>query len=156
SKYLKESCQAWNSITRSLYNTRLSVLQHGQKAHYSYITAIRIAMAQHQCCSAPRKSIHRLGASSSNHVDNKSRMTIYTAEIPNSFLDKLAHPCRRPPLSAAFQVQARKVEYEPYTTFQQRISQALMPCGTKRARDPNSHNDHHGHHAQKRRRADNG
>ncbi|KAI8171961.1 hypothetical protein K4K54_001886 [Colletotrichum sp. SAR 10_86] len=155
SKYLKESCQAWNSITRSLYNTRLSVLQRGQRAHDSYVTAILIAMAQHQCRSAPGKSIYRVHVLLSD-VDNKSRMIIYTAEIPNSFLDKLAHPRRRPPPSAAFQVQARTIEYEPYATFQQRLSQALIPCGTKRVRDPDSDDGDHEHYVQKRRRADNG
>ncbi|KAH0422476.1 hypothetical protein CcaCcLH18_12784 [Colletotrichum camelliae] len=155
SKYLKESCQAWNSITRSLYNTRLSVLQRGQMAHDSYVTAILIAMAQHQCRSAPHRSIHRVHVLLSD-IDDKSRMAIYAAEIPNSFLDKLAHPRRRPPPSAAFQVHARTIEYEPYATFQGRFSQALTPCGPKRARDPDSEDDDHEHHAHKRRRADNG
>ncbi|KAK2052647.1 hypothetical protein LY76DRAFT_650418 [Colletotrichum caudatum] len=155
STYLKESCQAWNSITRSLYNTRLAILQRGQRAHDSYVTAILIALAQHQCRSAPHKSIHRVHVLLSD-VDNKSRMTIYTAEIPNSFLDKLAHPRRPPPPFAAFQVHARTIEYEPYATFQQRLSQALIPCGPKRARDPDYDDDDDEHRAQKRRCADNG
>ncbi|EFQ36769.1 uncharacterized protein GLRG_11917 [Colletotrichum graminicola M1.001] len=155
STYLKESCQAWNSITRSLYNTRLAILQRGQRAHDSYVTAILIALAQHQCRSAPHKSIHRVHVLLSD-IDNKSRMTIYTAEIPNSFLDKLAHPRRPPPPFAEFQVHARTVEYEPYATFQQRLSQALIPCGPKRARDPDYDDDDDEHHAQKRRCADNG
>ncbi|GJC86262.1 hypothetical protein ColLi_09100 [Colletotrichum liriopes] len=68
-------------------------------------------------------------------VNNPSCLRTFAAEIPDAFLDKLAYPQLPPLPGAAFQIVHTPVAYEPYASFQLRLSQILLPSrGQKRPR----------------------
>ncbi|GKT97626.1 transposase [Colletotrichum tofieldiae] len=107
-----------------------------------YIAAALIAIAQ-----ARRKAIQSRARSPPPHqdtysvrlllsdVNNPSCLRTFAAEIPDAFLDKLAYPQLPPLPGAAFQIVHTPVAYEPYASFQLRLSQILLSSrGQKRPR----------------------
>ncbi|GKT97242.1 hypothetical protein Ct61P_15092 [Colletotrichum tofieldiae] len=113
-----------------------------------YVVVMLVALAQAQRRSvqsrdrSPPLTQHtfRVHALISD-VNNSSYLRVYTADVPDAFLDKLAYP--RLPLTCdtSFRIEHATVPYEPYSTFQQRLMQAIPARGQKRARSCDTDED---------------
>ncbi|GJC88581.1 hypothetical protein ColLi_11419 [Colletotrichum liriopes] len=128
--------------TWALYTLRLSQLTPTNPRRDPYVTALLIAIAQEKRRAMRRRarSPPLNGQSFRVHVllsdaANKSHIFVYTADIAESFLNKLDHPRVRPRDAPSVPVQTYTIPYEPYASLQQRLIYAMFPRGQKRARE---------------------
>ncbi|KAF9873991.1 hypothetical protein CkaCkLH20_08363 [Colletotrichum karsti] len=131
----------------SLLNIHLARLGDVCPWQDPYIAAVLIAIAQ-----AQRKAMRRLSPSPTgdtfqavpvalqvrlllSDVQDTSVLRIFTADVSDAYLDKLAHPHIRPPPNSSIQIRVTKIPYEPYLSFQQRLLETLFPRCCKRQRE---------------------
>ncbi|KZL63525.1 hypothetical protein CT0861_03966 [Colletotrichum tofieldiae] len=67
-------------------------------------------------------------------VNDKSSLQVYTAQVSDAFLDKLARPRLPPPSQASVLIRHTETSYEPLSSFQERLLQATFPRGQERKR----------------------
>ncbi|KAK1657650.1 hypothetical protein BDP55DRAFT_422299 [Colletotrichum godetiae] len=58
-------------------------------------------------------------------VNDKSCLRVYTAQVPDAFLDKLVYPRLPPVRDTSFRIYHTTVPYEPYSSFRHRLTHAM-------------------------------
>ncbi|GKT81886.1 hypothetical protein ColTof4_14309 [Colletotrichum tofieldiae] len=134
--------QYFSQEKKRLYQCHLAQLASDiapRQDPYVAVMLIALAQAQRRALQSrdrsppPTEQAFRVHVLISD-VEDKSCLGVYTAEIPDAFLDKLAYP-RLPPLrDTSFQIYHTAIPYEPYSSFQHRLTYAMSTRDKKRAR----------------------
>lgn len=65
---------------------------------------------------------------------DESYLTLYSADIPATMLRKLSYSNKPFRMPSNFSVFSKKIPFKPYSTFQERLLQFIIPQTSKRQR----------------------
>ncbi|KAF9869209.1 putative transposase [Colletotrichum karsti] len=131
--------RAMSIATASLYGLRLDRIIPDDPHEDPYIAALLIALAQ-----SNRRALARVRPQSSPesyrvHVlrtdpTTELYLTLYAADIPATLLRKLSDFNESSGMRSEFSISSKRIPFEPYSSFQERLHNSITPRTSKRRR----------------------